>query len=75
MVNLRGYHGFLGRLRILSLRCIEKQGRIHGISRSPSPFLPAEKSGYGPTDGPMDRQTDGRTRRSLASFRLKTNSD
>ena len=34
---------------------------IHEISRSPSSFLPAEKSGYRRTDGPTDRRTDGRT--------------
>ena len=35
-----------------------KQGRIHGISRLPSLFLPAEKRGYGRTHGRMDGRTD-----------------
>ena len=47
-----------------SLQRLIKQGRTHGISRSPSSFLPAEKNGYGPTDrwthGPTDPCTDGR---------------
>ena len=41
---------------ILSSTVKEKQGRIHGISRSPSSFLPAEKKKL-----PTDRRTDRRT--------------
>ena len=50
------------------LRYTDKQGRIHGISRSPSSFLPAEKSGYGPTDGPTDGTMDRRTHPLIESW-------
>ena len=36
-----------------------EQGRIHGISRSPSSFLPAKKKEV--TDGWTDRRNDGPT--------------
>ena len=37
----------------------KKQGRIHGISRSPSSFLPADKVvTEKPTDGPTNQRTD-----------------
>ena len=41
---------------------LKKQGRIHGISRSPSSFLPSKKEVTDrPTDQRMDRRTDGHT--------------
>ena len=40
---------------------IKKQGRIHSISCLPSLFLPAEKRGYGLTNGPTNQQTNGLT--------------
>ena len=41
----------------------KKQGRIHGIRRSPSSFLPAQKKEVTDqrTDGWTDRPTDGHT--------------
>ena len=45
----------------------KKQGRIHGISRSPSSFLPAEKKRLR-TDGPTDGRTDGRTHPLIESW-------
>ena len=55
-------------LAYTSLRCycwqgledvrIKGQGRIHGISRLPSSFLPAERKRFRLTDGLTDRQTD-----------------
>ena len=39
----------------------KEQGRVHGISRSPSSFLLTEKRGYGLTHGPTDGPTDGHT--------------
>ena len=41
-----------------------KQGRIHGISRSPSSFLPAENKALR-----TDRRTDGRTHAFIESVR------
>ena len=38
-----------------------KQGRIYGINRLPSLFLPAKKRGYGLTEGPTDGPIDGHT--------------
>ena len=42
-----------------------KEGRIHGIRRSPSSFLPTKKRGYRQmdrrTDGPEDRPMDSHT--------------